>query len=149
MSNKGVSMISSYVATGKELVSFLGFCSYYRGFIPELSNTRAGLNKLRNEKVLELSTDDIKNIDILKNLFLKCPLRAYPIYHSPHPFIRDFSAIAVGGVLSQVQGESERFIGCFLKSCDSAQSNYPSFKGQLLAVILGLCKFFFLIHLFF
>ena len=135
----------------RELVSFLGFCSYYRGFIPAFSKTTAGLNKLRNEKVLELSTDDIKNIDILKNLFLKCPLRAYPIYDSPHSFIldTDFSAIAEGGVLSQVQGESERFIGCFLKSCDSAQSNYPSFKGQLLAVILGLCKFFFLIHLFF
>ena len=53
----------------------------------------------------------------------------------------DFSAIAVGGVLSQVQGESERFIGCFSKSCDSAQSNYPSFMGELLAVILRLRKF--------
>ena len=47
VSNKGVSMISSYVdkirdwplpSTGKELVSFLGFCSYYRGFIPEFIN---------------------------------------------------------------------------------------------------------------
>ena len=87
-----------------------------------------------------MSADDIKNIDILKNLVLKCPLRAYPVYDSPHPFIldTDFSAIAVGGVLSQVQGESQRFIGCFSKSCDPAQSNYPSFKGELFAVILGL-----------
>ena len=46
----------------------------------------------------------------------------------PHPFIldTDFSAIAVGGVLSQVQGGSEHFIGCFSKSCHSAQINYPS-----------------------
>ena len=124
-------------------MSFLGFCSYYRGFIPEFSKTIAGLNKLSNEKTLVLSTEDIKNINILKGLFQKCPLRAYPIYDSPHPFIldTDISAIAVGGVLSQVQGESERFIGCFSKSCDSAQRNYPSFKGELLAVILGLHKF--------
>ena len=47
----------------------------------------------------------------------------------------------MGGVLSQVQGGSERFIGCFSKSCDAAQSNYPSFQGVLLAVILGLRKF--------
>ena len=55
-----------------------------------------------------MSAEDIKNIDILKNLFLKCPLRAYPVYESPHPFIldTDFSAIAVGGVLSQVQDGS-------------------------------------------
>ena len=82
-------MISSYVdkirdwplpSTGKELVSFLGFCSYYRGVIPEFSKTTAGLNKLQNEKSLELSPEDIKNIDVLKGLFQKCPLRAYPIY---------------------------------------------------------------------
>ena len=67
----------------------------------------------------------------------------YPIYDSRHPFIldTDFSAIAVGGVLSQVQNGAERFIGCYTKSCDSAQSNYSLFKGKLLAVILGLSKF--------
>ena len=78
VSNKGVSMISSYVdkirdlplpSTGKELISFLGFCSYYRGFIPEFSKTTAGLNKLSNKKALELGTEDIKNINILKGLF--------------------------------------------------------------------------------
>ena len=152
VNNSGVSMIGSFVdkirdcplpSTGKELVSFLDFCSYYRGFIPEFSKTTAGLNKLRNEKTLKLSAEDINNIDVLKGLFQKCPLHAYPIYDSEHPFIlnTDFSATAVGGVISQVQGGSERFIGCFSKSCDAAQSNYPSFKGELLAVILGLHKF--------
>ena len=60
--------ISSYVdkirdwplpSTGKELVSFLGFCSYYRGFIPEFSKTTAGLNKLRNEKNLKFKPPKI------------------------------------------------------------------------------------------
>ena len=145
VSNEGVSMISNYVnkikdwplpSTGKELVSFLGFCSYYWGFIPAFSKTTAGLNKLRNEKTLNLQPEDVQNIEHLKSLFLMCPLRAYPIYDSPNPFIldTDFSAIAVGGVLSQVQGGAKRFIGCYSKSCDSAQSNYPSFTGELLAV---------------
>ena len=88
-------------------------------------------------KTLSLSPEDIKKIDELKNLFQKCLLRAYPVYDSEHPFIldTDFSATAVGGVLSQVQGGSERFIGCYSKSCDAAQANYPSFKDDLLAVI--------------
>ena len=46
--------------------------------------------------------------------------------------LSDFSSIAVGGVMSQVQEESEKFIGCFSKSCDTAQRNYLSFKGELL-----------------
>ena len=71
VSSNGVSTISSYIdkirdwplpSTGKELVSFLGFCSYYRGFIPEFSKTTAGLNKLRNEKTLNLSPEDIYHI---------------------------------------------------------------------------------------
>ena len=83
-----------------------------------LAKTTAGLIKLRNEKTLTLSPEDIKNIDTLKGLVQKCPLRAYPIYDSEHPFIldTDFSATAVGGVLSQVQGGSEKFIGCFSKN---------------------------------
>ena len=73
-----------------------------------------------------------------------CPLRPYPIYDSPHLFIldTDFSAVAVGGILPQVQNGAKCFIGCYSKSCDSTQSNYPSFKGELLAVILGLRKRF-------
>ena len=35
---------------GKELVSFLGFISYYWGFIPQYTDTVAPVNKYRNEK---------------------------------------------------------------------------------------------------
>ena len=49
--------------------------------------------------------------------------------------------------MSQVQGGSEHFIGCFSKSCDAAQSNNPSFEGELLAVILGFCKFEHILHM--
>ena len=97
--NEGVSMISIYIdkikdwplpTTGQDLVSFLGFCSYYRGFIPAFSKTTAGLNKLRNEKTLKLQPEDTQNIEHLKSLFLMCPIRAYPLYDSPHPFILFF-----------------------------------------------------------
>ena len=39
----------------------------------------------------------------------------------------------MGGVLSQIQEGSEKFIGCFSKSCDTAQKNYSSFKGVYLS----------------
>ena len=152
VSHKGVEMVEEYVdkikawpipKTGKELISFLGFTSYYRAFIPQYAEVVAPLNKYRNEKSLELNPDEIKRIDKLKELFLVKPVRAYPDYNSPEPFIldTDFSGVAAGGVLSQTQGGNERFIGCFSKSLDAAQSKYPAHKGELLAVILGLRKF--------
>jgi len=152
VSHQGVEMIPDYISkiqlwpipkTGKELISFLGFTSYYRAFIPKYAEVVAPLNKYRNEKNLELNPDEISRINQLKGLFLTKPIRAYPDYKSTEPFIldTDFSGVAAGGVLSQVQGGKERFIGCFSKSLDTAQRQYPAHKGELLAVILGLRKF--------
>lgn len=152
VSNQGVEMVDSYVEkirnwptpeTGKALISFLGFCSYYRGFIPEYAKTVACLNKYRNEKEIKLTEEEKGKIDELKQLFLKKPIRAYPQYNSENPFIldTDFSGVAAGGTLVQVQDKNERLIACFSKSLDSAQSKYPAHKGELLAVILGLRKF--------
>ena len=152
VSHHGIKMIPEYVnkiqlwpipKTGKELISFLGFTSYYRAFIPKYAEVVAPLNKYRNEKSLELNQDEISRINKLKELFMVQPIRAYPDYSSKEPFIldTDFSGIAAGGILSQVQGGREKFIGCFSKSMDAAQRQYPAHKGELLAVILGLRKF--------
>ena len=152
VSKKGVEMVPEYVekiknwpipTSGKELVSFLGFTSYYRGFIPKYADTVATLNKYRNEKDIVLTTDVKEKIQELKRLLLTQPIHAYPDYHSEEPFIldTDFSGIAAGGILAQVQEGQERFITCFSKSLDTAQQKYPALKGELLAVILGLRKF--------
>ena len=39
------------------------------------------------------------------------------------------------GVLSQVQDGQERFLGCWGRKCNKYERNYPSYKGELLAVI--------------
>ena len=152
VSHQGVEMIPDYISkiqlwpipkTGKELISFLGFTSYYRAFIPKYAEVVAPLNKYRNEKNLELNPDEISRINQLKELFLAQPIRAYPDYNSKEPFIlnTDFSGVAAGGILPQVQSGKEKFISCFSKSLDAAQRQYPAHKGELLAVILGLRKF--------
>ena len=108
--------------TGKELISFLGFTSYHRAFILNMRGVVFPLNKYRNEKVLNLNQDVIARINQLKELSLSKPIRSYPDYNSKEPFIldTDFSGVAAGGVLAQVQGGHERFIGCFSKTLDSA-----------------------------
>ena len=59
MSHQGVQMVPEYVEkirdwpipkTGKELISFLGFTSYFRAFIPEYAKTVACLNKTETRK---------------------------------------------------------------------------------------------------
>ena len=41
----------------------------------------------------------------------------------------------ITGVLSQVQDRKERFLGCWGRKCNKYERNYPSYKGELLAVI--------------
>ena len=148
----GVGMIPEYVqrvvewpapTTNTELQSFLGFANYYRSFIPEFSNITACLNKLRNVPKFELGNAELNAIQSLKLAFTKAPIRAYPDYYSNEPFILsvDYSKTALAGVLTQVQGGAERFIGAFSKACDAAEQNYAAHKGEAASIVYSLRKF--------
>ena len=113
-----------------------GMANYYRSFIPEFSGITACPNKLRNEPKFELTETELEAINKLKHAFTVAPLRAYPDYYSPEPFILsvDYSKLALAGILTQVQGGIERFIGAFSKACDSAEKNYAAHKAVFLSL---------------
>ena len=147
----GVGMIPEYVQrvlewpvpkTNTELQSFLGFANYYRSFIPSFSTITACLNKLRNEPKLDLKDQELDAIQTLKLAFTKAPIRAYPDYYSIEPFILsvDYSRQALAGILTQVQGGTERFIGAFSKACDAAEQNYAAHKGEAASIVYCLRK---------
>ena len=153
VSAQGIRMIPSYVSkildwplpkTGKELRSFLGFSGYYRVFIKEYSHLTYEMNKMKtNTGDITWSDEVVQKFDKLKKCFQAAPLRGYPDYHSEEPFIldTDWSSTNSAGVLSQKQNGKEVFLGCTAKKNNKGQSNYPSFKGELLAFVLSCKKF--------
>ena len=154
VSQSGIAMIPSYIEkisswplpkTGKDLRSFLGFSGYYRTFIIKYSELTAGMNAMKNMVNIEWTAEEEENFNKLKRAFEAAPTRGYPQYDNENPFIldTDFSGINIAAILSQVQGEekAERFIACAARKCSTAESAYPSMKGELLAVILGLKSF--------
>ena len=154
VSKDGITMLNSHVKrimdwplpdTGKKLQQFLGFVNYYSSFIPEYGMLVAEMNKMRNIKGPLEWTDELKNnFAKLKLAFEKSPTRAYPDYsEGANPFIldTDFSALCVGAVLSQIQDGKEKFIACASSKNSPAQAAYPSFKGELLAIVVGIKKF--------
>lgn len=153
VSEKGIRMIPSYVERvlqwprpkdGAELRSFLGFAGYYRTFIKDFADLTADMNKFRMTKQTIIWTAAMgEQFEKLKNAFATAPVRGYPDYKNPNPFIldTDFSLTNMAAVLSQVQDGKEVFLGCTAKKCSAAESNYPSWKGELAAVILGVTKF--------
>lgn len=151
---QGIKMIPEYVekiqqwpipTTGAELRSLLGFLNYYRDFIKDITVLTADLNKIRNQNgPIKLNDNQIKNIKTLKEKFLTAPIRAYPNFAIDSPFIleTDWSTIGIGALLKQNQDGKERLIACISRSCNKSEANYPSWKGETLAVVWAIKKFY-------
>ena len=64
-------------------------------------------------------------------------VHAYPDFCSEEPFrvTTAWSKYNIAGIFSQNQEGEEKFIGCWDRKCYQYEQNYPSYKGELLAVI--------------
>ena len=117
ISKRGVSMIPKYEQkikdwplqkTGKEVDTFLGFARYFRTFIPQYSVLTNWLNGiLWNEEIEQHFIE-------LKKAFTEGGIQAFPNIGVGDSFIliKDWNKENITGVLSQVQGEQERLLGC-------------------------------------
>jgi hypothetical protein len=53
----------------------------------------------------------------------------------------DWSSTGVGAILSQQQGDTDRFIATYGRKCGKHETNYPSWKGEFLALTKGVEHF--------
>ncbi|MCP4993462.1 MAG: DDE-type integrase/transposase/recombinase [Gammaproteobacteria bacterium] len=152
LSQDGVAMQAAYIdrimewpvpATPKELNTLLGFLGYYRAFIPEFSTLTAEMNSQKTAKILEWTDEMTAKLAVLKTKFSAAPIRAPPRFDLDEPFqlTTDFSSKAISAILSQVQDGQERLIAAAGRKTTTAERNYPSYKGELAAVIFGCRKF--------
>ena len=128
--------------TVKQIKSFLGFCSYYRRFVPDFSTVAAPLTALTRKNVIcNTDTEECrKAFHHLKELLNKAPMMNY--VDPTLEFILDTNAsnVAIGGCLSQLatdeKGEQyERPIAFGSKTLNDCRRRYCSTKRELYAVI--------------
>jgi dUTPase len=152
VSEGGIGMIPSYVQkivnwprpqTGREMMTVLGFFSYYRSYVSNFASYTREMNAQRLEKRITWTAQMAAKFDALKQAFQEAPIRAYPDYESRQPFrlTTDWSGGGLGAILSQIQAGRERLIGAASRKTTKYESNYPSYKGELSAIILGLRKY--------
>ena len=133
--------------TSADLRSFLGVAGYYRMFIPRYAKLVAPLDGIKNKRTLEWDEDQEKQFQQLEEAFVSAPIRHFPDFsEGAGPFVldTDWSAAAKAAVLYQEGPAPERelrFIGAAAAKCSQAESNYPSSKGELAALVMGLRKF--------
>ena len=120
----------------KELSSFLGVVGYYRSFIPQFAALTHQMNAQKKQKELQWNEELQQKFEHLKKLFGEKPIRAYPDYDGEMFEVwPDFSSMAFGGVLQQVQHGQRRFIAASGRKTTAGEKNYAPTKGELASII--------------
>ena len=132
----------------KEVRSFLGFCSYYRDFIPGFAGVAAPIQKLVVGKTKGVRLppfvwpqEAAEAFEQVKALFAKTPVLSYPNEQDPFILDTDASNDSIGAVLSQVQDGKEVPLAFASNSMSKTQRNYCTTKRELLAVVVYTKKF--------
>ena len=95
------------------------------------------MNSLRKAEKFVWTDDMDVDFKELRLEFQIGRVQGYPDFHSDKPFrlTTDWSSKNIAGILSQVQEGEDRFLGGLGRKCSSYEQNYPSYKGELLAVV--------------
>ena len=137
--------------TVKELRSFLGFGSYYRRFVEGFSQLAGPLHDVVNtclrsnhspSRAKQLfkslwTTKCQEAFELLKEKLTSAPVLGYADFSSPFIVETDASALGLGAVLYQQQGEKKRVIAYAsrrLRNAEKNDRNYSSMKLELLAL---------------
>ena len=151
ISAKGIAVPPEYVdvvknwpvpTSVKDVRVFLGKVSYYRRFIKDFSSIAApltDLTKLTEDDQFQFPVEAQEAFRRLREALTAEEILAYPRFDGEKPFILDTDWSqdpgAIGGVLSQEQDGEERVIAYGAKKLKTAEKNYSSHKGELLAAI--------------
>ena len=131
----------------KEVRSFLGFCSYYRDFIPNYSRVSYPLQVIahwtpgRRKECFPWGSEQDESFAEIKRLFRVTPVLKYPDEKGHFILDTDASNDSIGAALSQVQNGVEVPIAFASNTLSKAQRNYCTTKRELLAVVVYTKKY--------
>ena len=123
--------------TVKAVQSFLGFCNFYRKFVPGFSNTVAPLTTLiqKNQPWMWGPDQQTAFVTLLSH-FQTTPILCLPDVHHPFIIMTNASLLASGGVLMQKDDNSDHHPCVYFSQMFSpAEWNYDIYDCKLLAVI--------------
>ena len=136
--------------SAKEVRSFIGFCSYYRDFIPGFAELVSPLQDLIILKpkssrgrygTFSWSEKAEKAFNALKLKFQETPVLRYPTVEGRFILDTDASNTSIGAALSQMQEGVEVPISFASNTLSKTQRNYCTTKRELLAVVVYTRKF--------
>jgi hypothetical protein len=125
--------------TVKQVRSFLGFCNFYRAFIPKFSDIARPLNDLTKKNYQwRWETSQQNMFEELKHICAKEPVLRAPDWNKPFIMETDASGYALGVVIAQEHKDGIHPIVFHSRSLLDAEKNYDAHDEEMLGVIYGL-----------
>jgi transposase InsO family protein len=119
-----------------ELRAYLGLCSYYRRFVQNFSEIAAPLYGLTAKKCPFVWNDDCQQaFQDLKSKLTTAPVLCMANDQDVFCLDTDASDFAIGAVLSQNVGGTERVVAYASKRLSRCERNYCVTRRELLAVV--------------
>jgi len=124
------------------LQSFLGLVGYYQRHIPHYSDIAYPLRiLLRKTETWKWGQEQETAFRQLKTAISEEPVVRGPDWTKPFLLQTDYSAVAMGAILSQKHDEIEHIVGCASRACNVHESKYSATEGELAALVFGIKKF--------
>lgn len=132
----------------KQLQRFLGMINFYRRFIRDIAQLLLPLYALTNKKKLEWSEAAQDAFEKSKAALSSFTMLTFPVRNARISLTVDASDTAVGGVLQREDVGTEGWLplGIFSKALDERQKKYSAFDRELLAMVLAIKHFRFMVE---
>ncbi len=123
----------------KGVQRFLGFCNFYRRFIPKYADITYPLNQLTKKNAkYDGKPITAKALDSFHRLQREFHLGRSLLNFDPHKQTRiktDASDFAIAGLLQQLHGSTWRTVAFHSRTMLTAELNYEVFDKELLAIV--------------
>ena len=125
----------------KDVLSFIGLCSYYRRFIKDFAGIAKPLTNLTKKGQPFVWTDaQERSFQTLKTALTSPPVFAHPNYQLPMELHCDACDYGIGVVLVQRISGEERVLAYASRLLSSAEKNYSIFEKECLALVWAVQK---------
>ena len=113
----------------REVRQFLGFCNFYRRFIPGFAKVAKPLTELTGKKEWKWRDEEKDAFNKLKSKMINPPILAIPDSKKKMRLETDASGYAIGGVLSQQQeDDSWKPIAYLSRAMNETERNYEIYN---------------------
>lgn len=129
--------------TVKDVRRLLGLAGFYQKFVrcySDITTPITNLLKKGRKKFLWTQEAD-EALQKLKEALVSAPILANPDFEQPFIIETDSSDLAIGSVLTQIQGGERKCIAYFSKKLSSTQRRYSATERECLAVLLSIENF--------